>query len=380
MFGFFTRVSTKDNLIIAESYYLFTEIIVSTNMKEIRSILDAYRKIDFRHQKAALAMVVRVEGSSYRRMGARMFVLDDGNFVGGISGGCLEGDARRRALKAIAGDKPSIVTYDTTQEDENQIGVGLGCNGIIDVMFIPLNGKDDAVSTLKEIECTRVPQAILTTIDSIETEKIGRSYLYHESNVNDEIKKIVNNAMSSKKSLIHQSGKEKTLIEIVIPAIHLQIYGSNYDVYTLSRIAEELGWDISLVGKAEKINRNIASTTKIYSQYLSERPAIDEYSAAVLMSHDLATDKKNLQQLINTDISYIGLLGPAKRKEKLFDGIELSTTMHERLYGPAGLDIGANTPEEIAIAITSEIIAHFSNREGRSLRIKNGPIHENHTP
>ncbi len=348
-------------------------------MKEIRSILKAYRKIDFQNQKAAMAMVVRVEGSSYRRMGARMLVLDDGTFVGGISGGCLEGDARRRALKAIASDKPSIVTYDTTQDDENQIGAGLGCNGIIDVMFIPLNGKEDAVSVLKEIEYTREPQAIITIIASSRNEQIGHSYLFKANHEYDEISELIKQSLIQKKSVIYQSENEKYFIEIVVPSIHLQIYGSNYDVYTLSRIAEELGWDISLVGKAEKINRNIASSTKIYSQYLSERPAIDKYSAAILMSHDLATDKKNLQSLINTEIPYIALLGPAKRKEKLFDGIEISRSMHEKLYGPAGLDIGANTPEEIAIAITSEIIAHFAKREGRSLKLKDGPIHENHS-
>lgn len=346
-------------------------------MKEIRSILQSYRKIDFQTQKAALAMVVRVEGSSYRRMGARMLVLDDGNFVGGISGGCLEGDARRRALKAIASENPSIITYDTTQEDENQIGVGLGCNGIIDVMFIPLNGKQDSVSILKEVEHTRVPRAIITVIESAEKERTGTSFLYSGEYQNYVPAEVVNQALNSRRSLIFQSGKEKVFIETIIPTIHLQIFGSNYDVYPLSRIAEELGWDISLIGKSEKINRSIASSTRIFSQYLSSRPAIDEYCAAVLMSHDLATDKKNLISLLDSEITYIGLLGPAKRKEKLFEGIAMTDSMLERLYGPAGLDIGANTPEEIAIAITSEIIAHFAKREGKSLRTKNGPIHEN---
>src|SRR5437870_12934040 len=112
-------------------------------MKEIRSIINAYNKIDFTSVKAALATVVRVEGSSYRRTGARMLVLDNGTYLGGISGGCLEGDALRRAQKAIIQDKPSIITYDTTQDDGHQIGVGLGCNGIIDVLFMPLHNEDE---------------------------------------------------------------------------------------------------------------------------------------------------------------------------------------------------------------------------------------------
>jgi xanthine/CO dehydrogenase XdhC/CoxF family maturation factor len=99
-------------------------------MKEIRSIIKAYKSIDFSTTKAALATVVRVEGSSYRRTGARMLIMDNGNFLGGISGGCLEGDTLRRAQKAIFHNKPSIITYDTTQEDGHEVGVGLAVTAL----------------------------------------------------------------------------------------------------------------------------------------------------------------------------------------------------------------------------------------------------------
>lgn len=349
-------------------------------MKEIRSILRSYRNLDFSVNKAALAMVVRTEGSSYRRMGARMLVLDDGTFVGGISGGCLEGDARRRALKAIASHKPSIVTYDTTKDDEQQIGVGLGCNGVIDVLFIPLTGRDDSVSLLKEVEFTRSPKVIITIIESSDNSKIGHSYLHHVHHDQQEdpsLAEKISEALGNRRSLTYQHETERYFIEVILPSVHLHIYGSNYDVYPVTRIAEELGWDISLVGKAEKINKTIARSTKIYSQYLESRPSSDAYTAAILMSHDLATDRKNLMSLVNSDIPYIALLGPAKRKEKLFQGIVLTEQMQDRLFGPAGLDIGANTPEEIAIAICAEIISHFSHRAGGSLRTRSGPIHEN---
>ncbi|MHC4379355.1 MAG: XdhC family protein, partial [Planctomycetota bacterium] len=102
-------------------------------MKEIKSIIKTYDELD-RNQKLALATVVRVEGSSYRRAGARMLVMEDGNWIGGISGGCLEGDALRKAQLAMFQDKPSLVTYDTMDDDAQSIGVALGCNGIIDVL------------------------------------------------------------------------------------------------------------------------------------------------------------------------------------------------------------------------------------------------------
>ncbi len=114
-------------------------------MKEIKSILSLYNKLKSSNEKAAIAQVVRVEESSYRREGARMLVFESGVFEGGISGGCLEGDALKRSQMAILKEKPSIVTYDTSKDDENQIGVGLGCNGIIDVLISPIT---DTLSTI----------------------------------------------------------------------------------------------------------------------------------------------------------------------------------------------------------------------------------------
>ncbi|HEV8083172.1 MAG TPA: XdhC family protein, partial [Chitinophagaceae bacterium] len=139
-------------------------------MKEIKAIISAYGKIDKATTSAALATVVRVEGSSYRRTGARMLVMDDGIWVGGISGGCLEGDALKRARLAIAKSVASLITYDTTEDDANQIGVGLGCNGVIDVLFTPLDfsDKNNPVEILKA--CTEAPRQtqILITITGLE--------------------------------------------------------------------------------------------------------------------------------------------------------------------------------------------------------------------
>src|ERR1051326_1067136 len=150
-------------------------------MKEIKSIINAYNFIDFSSTKAALATVARVEGSSYRRTGARMLVLDNGTYLGGISGGCLEGDALRRAQKAIVQNKPSIVTYDTTQEDGAQIGVGLGCNGIIDVLFTPLHDEDDVnpVKLLSTLTNTREPRVVAAITGCDESmNALGQTILY----------------------------------------------------------------------------------------------------------------------------------------------------------------------------------------------------------
>jgi len=226
-------------------------------MKEIKSIINAYNSIDFSSTKAALATVARVEGSSYRRTGARMLVLDNGTYLGGISGGCLEGDALRRAQKAIVQDKPSIITYDTTQDDGHQIGVGLGCNGIIDVLFTPLhNDEQNPVRILSTVTETREPKVIISIIACNENlNALGKTFLYE----NDEqflqsfaIKNIAEAVLNDiKESLDKQTSQTttyttadettKVFIEVIMPVTHLVIYGGNYDMYPLVRIARKLG-------------------------------------------------------------------------------------------------------------------------------------------
>src|SRR4249919_2015318 len=135
-------------------------------MKEIKTIIKAYDEADKTAVNLALATVVRVEGSSYRRTGARMLVMDNGVWVGGISGGCLEGDALKRAQLAIKNSKSTLVTYDTTDDDPYQIGVGLGCNGIIDVLLTPLdvNDKNNPIEILKDCVKDSRETHVLVTI------------------------------------------------------------------------------------------------------------------------------------------------------------------------------------------------------------------------
>lgn len=141
-------------------------------MKELKAIINAYDHLNPEKTKAALATVVRVEGSSYRRTGARMLVMDDGVWVGGISGGCLEGDALKRARLAMAKSQPSLVTYDTTEDDQHQIGVGLGCNGVIDVLLSPLEigNPNNPLEILKSCMAERRQTHILLTIIGLEDE------------------------------------------------------------------------------------------------------------------------------------------------------------------------------------------------------------------
>lgn len=327
-------------------------------VKEIRTIVAAWQSLDLTQTKAALATVVRVEGSSYRRAGARMLVLDDGTYLGGISGGCLEGDALRRAQKGIALQRPSVITYDTTQDDDYQVGVGLGCQGIIDVLFTPLqaNDPDSPLRILSGLTTIRQPAALITITGSPDPARLGVTWL-HDSN-QPALLPEVDQALAARQSRTINLGDTRYFIEIILPAVHIAAYGGSYDIPTLRRQTAELGWDFTVVNKS------------------NPQPAIiDDYTAVLLMSHDYNTDKRNLEIILPSAATYIGILGPHKRAAKLFGELAVREEDTRRIYAPAGLDIGAATPEEIALSILAEVRSHFANRQGASLRHREGSIY-----
>jgi xanthine dehydrogenase accessory factor len=367
-------------------------------LKEIRSIITSFQKADLSTTKAALAVLIRIEGSSYRRTGARMLVFDDGSYTGGISGGCLEGDALRKAQKAIMLSKPSVVTYDTMNDDAHEIGVGLGCNGIIDVLFIPLDPSDIAnpVNVLAQTIEIRRPVVLITVIESLNKEiNSGKTFLIKDENdisahfpegVSKELISDFNTAIETKRSSVNEyqtvNGKLKLFVEVISPVINLIIYGSNYDIYPLMRIAKELGWNVAVVMNAVKANKLLYSIAdKIVDIKAKETLVIDEHTAILLMSHDLQTDLANLKNVILNNSFYIGILGPKKRFQKMMECLKeqnfiLPSDKLNFIFSPAGLDIGAKTPEEIALSITAEIISISEGKNGTSLKDKQGTIHE----
>lgn len=370
-------------------------------MKEIKQITEAYQNIDFSKTKAALATVVRVEGSSYRRTGARMLVLESGEWIGGISGGCLEGDALKKARLAMSQNKATLITYDTTDDDPYQIGVGLGCNGIIDVLITPLDPQNpnNAVRQLQRCIDQRTPNLVVTvtSINKAHSDiALGEVFRFDndahfdeifpinalKENIKIEIKEALNATKSVSKEYILENGTKLTLfLEVIPPAIQLYIFGSNYDVYPMVRVAKELGWRVICVCNPTKMHASLLEMADavVPKDY---QPEIDKFTAAISMCHDYETDYRNLQMLLKTDIKYIGLLGPKKRTIKMYDrmaeeGISITSEQEERIYSPVGLDIGAATPEEIALSVCAEIRAFFTGRDGNRLKFRAKPIYEN---
>jgi len=366
-------------------------------MKEIKSILQLYNSLKNSGEKCAIAQVVRVEESSYRREGARMLVFESGVFEGGISGGCLEGDALQRSQMAILKQEPSIVTYDTSKE--NEIGVGLGCNGVIDVLISPISENSGTLKMLQKCVSDRGFH-IVATVTALEGNlngiPLGKSFYYdrdlgtledcEHDGLRNFLKIKTEEVLEKKKSHTYHfeamGVKASIFIELIPPQFHLAVYGDNYDVYPLLEMAKLMDWDVSLTGNVQKLKKEkLRSVNNMYPKDLEERPTIDDRTAIILMAHDYKTDYNNLKELIKSDAPYIASLGPRKRFDKMIDEfksncIEFSKEELKRIYAPCGLEIGANTPEEIALSLFGEILSVFSNNSGGMLRDKVGPIHE----
>jgi xanthine dehydrogenase accessory factor len=362
-------------------------------MKEISAILKAYDALKNPPQTAAygmaLAMVVRLEGSSYRRLGARMLVVSDGTWVGGISGGCLEGDALRRAQKAISLQKPSLVRYDTTDDDKHQIGVGLGCEGVIDVLFMPIDVRnpENAVEQLRRFVASREPQILLTTLSAPEQEAENAprfGSVYSETAFKNQFPKFFKNLAPTVKKVVQRRKSQvcetlqgsAILIEHIQPTLQLIIFGNHADVLPLVRFSRELGWRVQIgcnPAKAPKAFFELAD--RVEDRHFSF-PS-DAYTALVFMTHDLKTDVQLLRKLAFTEAPYVGILGPRKRFERLLEDTADTdfSAISGKIFAPIGLDIGATTPEEIALAIVAEIQAHFSGFKAGFLRKKKGTIH-----
>ncbi|WP_341226498.1 XdhC family protein [uncultured Arcticibacterium sp.] len=358
-------------------------------MKEIRSILKTYAQKE-PNEKVALATVVRVEGSSYRRMGARMLVSENGTWVGGISGGCLEGDALKRARMAILKDRASIITYDTSTGDDHQIGVGLGCNGIIDVLFTPIDENDpnNAIAVLNSTNQTpRKVRKLVSITFSDDKKLLGKllaftgieilKFLESYADIEKLYKQI--ELLEKSKNLV-LSEQITLFIEVVPPALQILLFGHQYDLYPLIRQIRELGWDYSVIAPPAKVkDENVVAPEDI------DRLNFDDFTAVILMSHSLATDKDNLTKLSDKSLRYIGMLGPKVRSERILNELaEEGKPVHKELlnhiYAPTGLDIGATNPEEIALSILAEIKTVFSERTGLHLRERQSPIHVRDEP
>jgi xanthine dehydrogenase accessory factor len=368
-------------------------------MKEQKAIVEAYQKINLNERNVALATVVKVRGSSYRSPGARMLITDDGRWVGSISGGCLEGDALRKARKVMHDKQAVTVTYDTREESNQNLGIGLGCNGVIDVLIEPVDptNPNNTIALFEKFTSTTEPLALATIFSSShagEKLMITAQNEVHAQFSNTELNAVVTTDLlylfegtrSEARQYQLNGGVIDVFIELIQPSIKLIIFGGGFDARPVSQLAKSLGWDVTVT---DECVAHIAPVFFPAADKLSlcQREFIDRdfditpYTACILMSHNYEYDRDVLKKLLSTPTPYIGILGPRKRFDKMIEefskqAIILSNDDLHRTHSPIGLDIGAETPDEIALSIIAEIQSKFSNRSGGFLKYRNAPIHQ----
>jgi len=374
-------------------------------MKEILDIIDAYTAAVADGKRMALATVVHVEGSSYRRPGARMLVTDDGNLTGAISGGCLEGDALRKALLVINQQQNKLVTYDTTDDDDAKFGVQLGCNGIVHILFEPIDPEQSnhPVNLLRELSAKR-QDGVLVTLFSLSKPQdavAGTCLLIlpdtvisgelNEEQGNAEILEDANHALLTRKSFIRDytfnGDTLSAFVEFIQPPVSLVIVGAGNDAFPMVAIAHVLGWHTTVVDG--RISHASLQRFPLADQVILAKPeqvlsqvGVDGQTVFVLMTHNYNYDLALLKELVKQkQCRYIGSLGPKKKLERMIahlkkEGVNLTKAQLDKIYGPVGLDLGAETAEEIALSVTAEIKKVLSDNSGLSLRDKQTPIHQ----
>ena len=370
-------------------------------MKEIRDIIKAYDEAKKAGKQVALATVVHVEGSSYRRPGARMLIEDNGQLTGAISGGCLEGDALRKALLVMTEKRSKLVTYDTMDDDDAKFGVGLGCNGIIQVLIEPIDEADpnNPIQYLKQINEKR-QKAVLVTLFSLEDKKAQQfgtclllkedgNVIDHTSVLKDVLLADAGEALatqiSSFKKYISNDHDLTAFIEVIRPPVAVIIIGAGNDVMPVVDMAGILGWETTVIdgrpnyAKKERF-ANACQVLVAKPEKALEQIMTDDHTVFLLMTHNYNYDKAMLAQLLQKNVPYIGMLGPKKKRERILNelkegGNSFTDQQLSVLHSPVGLDIGAETSEEIALSILSEIKAMFANKDLQSLRKIKEVIH-----
>ncbi len=369
-------------------------------MKDFKTIISEFRKIDSNTRKAALATVVKVRGSSYRSPGARMLITDDGKWVGSISGGCLEGDALRKARQVMSDKTPMTVTYDTSEESNQNLGIGLGCNGVIDVLIEPIDlaSRDNPIELFESFVKTKEPLTLATVFNA--TVGVGEKLIRHASGdirnafsnaslaemVADDLQQLFQTKKSLAKNFITSEAEYEVFMELIQPSVSMIIFGGGFDARPVSNLAKSLGWDVRVTDEcvahiAPVFFPTADQLSLCHRDFIDRDFDITPFTACVLMSHNYEYDRDVLKKLLKSDTPYIGILGPRKRFEKMqkefaAEGVTMSDEDIHRIHSPIGLDIGAETPDEIAISIISEIQGKFSNRSGGFLKYRNAPIHQ----
>ncbi|WP_422859886.1 XdhC family protein [Flagellimonas sp. S174] len=330
---------------------------------ELKSILIGYKAAKAEGIQSVLATVVALDGSSYRRPGVRMLLLENGKMIGAVSGGCVEKEVLRQAESVFQKGIPKVMVYDGRYR--------LGCEGILYILLEPFQPNAQFLEVFWETMKYRKPFLIKSFFqkDHSENRGYGSSFLFE------------GNELALNSTLVKSD--MEVFEQKLSPCFQLIIIGAEHDAVQLCQLASLMGWEVTIVSNPRE--EKTANHFPGVHTFLQQEPEnleipLDEETAVVLMTHSFVKDLGYLLALKDKNCAYLGLLGPMRRREKLFDELlerhpDIAEDFLDSIHGPAGIDIGAETPQEISISIISEILARVRQTEPMLLKEKLGKIH-----
>ncbi|MDQ6718809.1 MAG: XdhC family protein [Gemmatimonadota bacterium] len=357
-----------------------------------------------RGDSTVLATVVRVTGSSYGGVGSRMLARVDGSTVGLVSGGCLESDLAEHAKRVSAAGRAEVVSYDTRNDEDAPWGLGLGCNGLIEVLLEPLKpAAAKSIAKLLDAALGGTEPAVIATVirvagDSADKASVGAHALIPEkgsivatgnwgdaSLLKNAAGKRAEAVAAGRRGFVAEFGGAEIAYEIAQPGLRLVVCGSGPDALPIASFGADLGWDVTVADHRPLTPEHSARFPKARVVYcedalaLSRSVSLTPRTAAVVVSHHFERDRNYLQSLLASDAAYIGMLGPRARTERMLADLAAKGIKNgdgdERLFAPVGMDIGGDGPDAIALAIVAEVASVMGGRSGMHLRDKRGPLH-----
>ena len=350
-------------------------------MKEREQILELWRDMLALETSGVLVTVVKTLGSSYRRPGARLLLTETGKRAGSISGGCLEDDVIKKA-RWLSERGPVLRRYDTTPDGdigpsgEVSGGFGLGCNGIIYLLIQRVGPQSEQVlplAVLEQVYATRQEMLLAHVLGPA-----GSVGTFNSESMSAPVRESSAGVAGSFVTVLEDGGE--VFFETLVPPVRLLIFGAGDDAVPLAQIARHLGWQVGVFdGRAHFARRDKFPDAQHVLVRDSASPLddlkIDPLTAAVVMTHSYSQDLNFLKNLAAQPLAYLGVLGPRNRSEQLLLDGDINPADLTAFRSPAGLDIGADGPEQVALSIVSEIQACLNGREGGPLRQRNGSIH-----
>lgn len=323
--------------------------------KETAEVLGRAVRLAEAGRLAAVATVVRIEGSAYRRPGAKFLVEEGGRTSGSVSGGCLEADVREVALEVMRSGQPRLLRYETGGDDSSVFSLGLGCSGSVEI-FVQQATGGELLEAAREILDHLQGDRPFTVTTVVRGEGAGRVQV----------------------DMPGGAAPEEAFTETLTPPPNLIVFGAGDDAIPLCAYASDAGFRVTLVDHRPSAlsKERFPGAFRLDGRRPEEgtfRLPAGPRALAVVKTHSFAHDREWVRQLLAAGVPYIGLLGPRARGAKIL--AQIGTPASDRVFTPVGLDLGAEGPEQVAFSIVAELLAVHSSRQPWSLREKEGAIH-----